>query len=191
VNLQKMPVDYIAITGHKGLLGPTGTGALYCKDPEKMTPLIQGGTGSKSDSFAMPDEMPDMLEAGTPNIAGIFGLNGALCTETKPGHSREQFRQLLLELRKLPRLELYTATDFNNQGPVFSLRHKNHDSSTLGLYLQENFGLETRIGLHCAPLAHQSLKTFPGGTVRFSLSVFHRQIELEYLRNALTEADKL
>ena len=166
-------IDYIALTGHKGLLGPTGTGGLYMKDTSGIIPLTAGGTGSRSDSFETPDFLPDRFEAGTHNIAGIFGLYGALSSPAEPGHSRDEFIDLMKSIAAVPGLRIHAAPDVQQQGEVFSVTADFASSSELGTALYEGSGIETRVGLHCAPLAHETAGTFPEGTLRIAPSVYH------------------
>ncbi len=177
-------IDFVAFTGHKGLLGPTGTGGLFLAGG--LAPLIEGGTGSRSESSAMPDFLPDKLEAGTPNIAGIFGLRAALLHRPAPAHSREDFLDLLHACQSLPGLKVQSAAAVEDQGELFSLTATAMDPSTLGSRLYEEFGIETRLGLHCAPLAHRRVGTFPSGTVRISPSIYHRRQDFEMVVAALT-----
>ena len=178
-------IDYTSFTGHKGLLGPTGTGGLYLRDPATVTPLIFGGTGSRSDSFEMPAAVPDRFEAGTPNVAGIHGLYAALTEEVQPLHSAADFAGLIEEISRLPGCTVYRAYDPALQGPLFSIAHESIDCGTLARELDERFNIETRSGLHCAPLAHATLGTFPRGTVRIAVSPFHAVDDFQYLLASL------
>ncbi|MBI9109147.1 MAG: aminotransferase class V-fold PLP-dependent enzyme [Spirochaetales bacterium] len=188
INADKWNIDYLAFTGHKGLLGPTGTGGLFMKDCESLRPLINGGTGSKSDSWETPSFMPDKFEAGTPNISGIFGLFGALTTVPEPRHSRDDFFRLLDGAADIPGIQVQASPDRTRQGEVFSITADFASPSEIGRMLYEDFGMETRIGLHCAPLAHSSIGTFPGGTVRLAPSVYHSPADLDRLLYALGSA---
>ena len=179
-------IDFVAFTGHKGLLGPTGTGGLYLGG-QHLNPLIEGGTGSRSESSAMPGFLPDRFEAGTPNIAGLYGLRAALLHRPVPAHTREDFLGLIRAIRQLPGLSVQAALVEEHQGELFSITAGSMDSSTLGLRLYERYGIETRLGLHCAPLAHRRIGTFPSGTVRISPSVYHSPRDLALLLAALTE----
>jgi cysteine desulfurase family protein len=178
-------IDYLTFTGHKSLLGPTGTGGLYMKNSSLITPLINGGTGSRSDSWETPSFMPDRFEAGTPNIAGIFGLYGALTCRPEPRHSRETFLKLLDETAAIPGIRLHCAPEQNLQGEVFSITLDAANPSDFGMALYEDFGIETRIGLHCAPLAHKTIGTFPDGTVRIAPSIYHDDSDFSRLLDAL------
>ena len=178
-------IDFAAFTGHKGLLGPTGTGGLFINNPELVTPLIYGGTGSKSESYEMPSLLPDKYEAGTPNLTGIYGLFGALKERPEPRHEPGDLLDLLQEAAQIPHLRIYRAYDSKAQGPLFSISHDEHDCGRIAEVLFSTHGIETRSGLHCAPRAHQTLGTFPSGTVRFSPSPYHSRKDFEYLLDAL------
>ncbi|HOP39898.1 MAG TPA: aminotransferase class V-fold PLP-dependent enzyme [Geobacteraceae bacterium] len=182
-------IDFLAFTGHKALFGPTGTGGLYLRDPASVEPLIYGGTGSSSESFDMPDFLPDRFEAGTQNVAGIFGLLAALENPAERRHSREELRRFVEALKGLPSVRVFCAERFEDQGNVISLVRAGSDPATLGHMLYEEFGIETRIGLHCAPLAHRTLGTFPSGTLRLGVSPYHSADDfcycLESIRSCL------
>lgn len=178
-------IDFLAFTGHKSLLGPTGTGGAFIRDTGQIEPLIFGGTGSGSDSLLMPSILPDRFEAGTPNITGIHGLNAALKNRPEARHSREDFRELLKEVKKNLDYQVRCAGDFAHQGKLFSVVHRRKSGSELALAFYEKYGIECRAGLHCAPLAHRHLGSFPGGDCRFSLSPYHTPEELEFLARAI------
>ena len=190
VRIDRWRIDYLAFTGHKNLLGPTGTGGLFVGPAGSLEPLAYGGTGSRSASFEMPPFVPDRFEAGTPNIAGIFGLLGALRNRPNPAHSEEDFHWLCTQVRQLPDITFYGASDFGHQGSVFSINHSSRDCSAIGAQLSEDFGLEARVGLLCAPLAHQTIGTFPTGTVRIAPSVYHTRADFEFLLDALTKISR-
>jgi len=178
-------LDYIAFTGHKSLLGPTGTGGLFIWENRNIQPLIEGGTGSFSESAESPDFMPDRFEGGTHNIAGIFGLKAALLNKPAPQHSIEDFINLIELLRGLPNYELYSPSDIRSNKTCFSINHKSLNCSELGIKLHEKFGIECRVGLHCSPLAHKFLGTFPKGTLRISVSDFHTPEDFLFLADAI------
>lgn len=191
LSLEEWNIDFAAFTGHKGLLGPTGTGGLYMKNSSMVKPLIYGGTGSRSESFEMPDFAPDKFEAGTPNTAGIFGLLGALKEYPVPSHDAIDIIRLIEEIKKISELRILCSNNPHSQGPLFSISHVNYSCSRVADLLFSKYGIETRSGLHCAPLAHQTLGTYPAGTVRLSLSPYHNREDLEYLLEALSSLNKL
>ena len=177
--------DYVAFTGHKALLGPTGIGGLFIRDKESLKPLIEGGTGSNSESIDTPLFMPDKFEAGTLNVAGVFGLRAALKKRPDDCHSKSDFFGLIDQLSRLPDLELYCSSNRDFQGELFSINHKQMDCSSFGQVLYESYGIETRVGLHCAPKAHKHIGSFPEGALRISPSVYHRPEDFEYLIDSI------
>lgn len=185
VRIDQTGLDYVIFTGHKGLLGPTGTGGLFVKNAEALSPLIYGGTGSRSESLDMPPFTPDRFEAGTPNIAGIFGLGAALENKPVPRHTADDFKEMLNEIDAMQQWHIVKAESFDVQGELFSLVHENLSSSQAGRALYESFGIETRTGLHCAPLAHKTLGTL-AGTVRISPGPYHSVGDFEHLVRALS-----
>ena len=174
VEQDRLQADFIAMPGHKGLLGPQGTGILLCG--RDGAPLLQGGTGSNSREQAMPDALPDRHEAGTHNVPGIAGLSAGL-EFVLPRRARierierELMGQLVAGLRRSPDLELFFDPTGANQCGVLSLRSRSIDCETLAQRLGEK-GVAVRGGLHCAPLGHESGGTLETGTVRLSLSPF-------------------
>lgn len=189
IMVEEWGIDYLAFTGHKALLGPTGTGGFYARNPELIRPLLYGGTGSRSESLEMPDFLPDRFQAGTPNIAGIYGLLAALENRPEPQHSSSDFKQLLDQIREIEGITLWCADDFENQCEVFSITHRDLNSSELSWRLFQDHSIETRPGLHCAPLAHETLGTMPVGTCRISLSPYHTKEDLDYLVDCLKKLE--
>lgn len=185
INATRDCLDFVAFTGHKGLLGPTGSGGFYVAEPDLLSPLFHGGTGSNSDSYEMPESMPDRFQPGTPNLVGIAGLFGALNANVVKQHAKEDFKTLLKSAKNINKLECYYALNINNGGEVFSFRVKNENPGITAHKLFSQFGIETRSGLHCAPLAHKTLGTVPSGLVRVSFSPYHSTTDLEYLIKVL------
>jgi len=179
--------DYIAFTGHKGLLGPSGIGGFFVRQPNTLKPFIYGGTGSFSDRFEMPPFLPDKFEAGTPNIVGIAGLLGALENTPQPTHSHEDLLRLISEVAKIDGINILKAKELNQQGNLFSFWHTSIKPSAIAQYLYEQHHLEVRQGLHCAPMAHQFYGTMPEGTVRIALSPYHTSQDIDYLINAISQ----
>lgn len=185
--LDEWQVDAAFFTGHKSLLGPTGIGGFMTRKASETSPLIYGGTGSNSHSFEMPEELPDKFEAGTPNMVGIAGLLAAIDNKPEALHTRKDFYDLLDKIRSNKKLTIFCAGSKEDQGEVFSITHKSLLPSELSVKLYTEWGIETRQGLHCAPLAHQHLGTFPNGTVRFSLSPYHTREDLDKLSEILLQ----
>jgi cysteine desulfurase family protein len=192
VDLARDPIDALALTGHKSLYGPTGTGALYLREPERVEPLLRGGTGSRSESEEQPDFPPDKFEAGTLNVPGFAGLEAGVRYVRHQGPRSLRDRQgALLErligaLRGLPGVRLYGPCDPSRQLAVLSFTAEGHDPGRLAHELDRREIL-CRPGLHCAPRAHRTLGTFPQGTVRFSLSPFNTETEVDAAAAALGE----
>lgn len=180
-------IDAVAFTGHKGILGPAGTGGLFLRDPARVAPLVHGGTGSRSDSYDMPADAPDRFEAGTPNLVGIAGLAAALAHPLSPRHTREDFIALLDELAALPGVRVLRALDPAAQGPLAAFTMEPRDPAEIGDALARDHGIEVRVGLHCAPLAHRTLGTFPRGAVRIAPSPLHTVADFRHLLSALRE----
>jgi cysteine desulfurase family protein len=190
IDLDSWGIEFASFTGHKSLLGPTGTGGFYVKNPEIIDPLLVGGTGSKSESFEFPEYMPDKFESGTPNIAGIFGLLGALENKPLAGYSNSELLSFISEIEKLDSYKVYVAIDKKNQGKVFSINSDSLTCAELCQILSEKYNISTRAGLHCAPLAHKTLGTYPDGALRISPSVYHTADDFNCLLSALHEIKK-
>lgn len=184
INLDSLGIDFFACSGHKGLLGPQGTGLIYIKNKDLLNPTVAGGTGSLSDSAYQPDFMPDKFESGTPNIIGIAGLaEGCRYLLNHGVESVFEYDKKLLEiffneLSGISGIKIYGLEGIDNHTAVLSVNIEGMDSSQVGAVLEEKYGLQTRIGLHCAPLAHKTLNTFPHGTVRFSWGWATREREI-------------
>lgn len=182
VEFDGLDCAFAAMPGHKGLLGPQGTGVLLCGKTKPRT-LLEGGTGSESERLDMPEHLPDRLEAGTHNMPGIAGLlAGARWVREKTtaallGHEKRLLNQFLNELRGYPDIRLYNSEDERFQAGVVSLQFENMDCEDVARELGEN-GIAVRAGLHCAPLAHQTAGTLRRGTVRFSFSPFNTEKEV-------------
>ena len=182
-----LPLDFAAlglsalsVPGHKGLMGPQGIGALLLRRDfaERLAPWANGGTGSASDTEFPPPYMPDRFEPGTPNLPGIYGWEAALeylqsvTVERVRAHDQELTARFLGGVRGLPGVALLGPDSLEGRVGVFSLDFPGQDNAQVAFRLEEEFGILTRCGLHCAPAAHRTLGTFPRGTVRFSLGWF-------------------
>ena len=191
LNTAQDGIDFLCFTGHKGLLGPTGTGGIVFGDHidiEKIRPLIYGGTGSLSDSYEQPVFMPDHFESGTQNVCGLAGLNAGIRWIEENGFEKlnKKCRDLISKLRvglnNIPDVLCYSG-----EGHVLSVTINGKDYGSAAMDLEENYGIMTRIGLHCAPLAHKTLGTFPNGTIRFAVSPFTTEDEIEICIQACRE----
>ncbi len=187
IELQKWGVAMFAFTAHKGLLGSTGVGGFYIREGIEINPLIYGGTGSRSESFDMPNFLPDMYEAGTPNIVGILGLLGALKNKPKANHSFQDFLEFKNSVGELNGVVIKDAISQRNQGELFSFYHKVLTNSEIASALFDRFKIEVRSGLFCSPLAHQTLKTFPSGLVRVAPSPYHTSADFDYFCQSLQQ----
>ena len=199
-----LPIDFsglglaaLCVPGHKGLLGPQGIGALLLNRSfaEQLQPIVSGGTGSASDSEEQPDFLPDKFESGTMNLPGIFGLHAALAFIKKIGieniNKKEQEQtQELLSLLKPLNVKIVGPCDAAKQVGVVSLDFTNLDNGDAAFQLEQQFGIMTRCGLHCAPNAHKTLGTFPRGTVRLSLGYFTTAEDLKRVAKAVGELSK-
>lgn len=186
VDFQALGAAFIAMPGHKGLYGPQGTGLLLCG--REAEPLLEGGTGSESLNQSMPDFLPDRLEAGTHNIAGIAGLLEGLRYLQRRGidsvaaHEQRLIQMLGRGLSAIPGVQVFQADQPGTQAGVLSFRVEGWDCEELGELLG-NRGYALRAGLHCAPLAHQTAGTLETGTVRASVSAFNQEWEIrQFLR---------
>lgn len=177
--------DFIAFTGHKGLLGPTGTGGFYVRQPQKLQPLTTGGNGVHSHTTDMQYEMPDRFIAGTPNTLGLVAWATAMKHIPQYRISQNDLQAVLREIEQLHGIKLLRSLHPEHQGYLFSMIHTTMSPAFVGDTLRERYGILTRNGLHCAPLAHRTLGTLPHGAVRFSLSPYHSLQDMEYLIKSL------
>ncbi|MEG0379042.1 MAG: aminotransferase class V-fold PLP-dependent enzyme, partial [Eubacterium sp.] len=184
--------------GHKGLRGPQGIGGIVFTErmAGAVSPLIEGGTGSVSDSMTMPSFMPDRFEAGTLNLPGIYGLNAALSyleeVDEKSLHKKEQqLTAAFIEgIKNNDALTLIGSDRVENRCPVVSITCESRDLSEIAFELDRDYGIMTRVGLHCAPVAHRTLGTYPNGTLRFSFGPDNTFEEIEETLKALTQIVK-
>lgn len=189
IDFSNLGAAFVAMPGHKGLYGPQGTGLLLCGSMTAK-PLMEGGTGSESMNQSMPLFLPDRLEAGTHNIAGIAGLLEGLRYLRRRGidsvYSHEQNLIGILgeELKKLPGVEVFSSKSLEKQTGVLSFRIKGCDCEEMGERLGDA-GFALRAGLHCAPLAHETAGTLDTGTIRASVSIFNTESEVLQLAAAL------
>lgn len=178
IDVQQMQIDVLCFTGHKGLLGPQGTGGLYVREGLDIRPLKTGGTGSESHQLTQPTQMPDRLEAGTLNSHGIAGLHAAVNYLLDYGvdqiqqHERELTAYFYNGIKDLANVTCYGPMQATYRCPIITLNIGSVDSSIISDRLLSDFDIATRSGAHCAPLAHDALGTTKQGAVRFSLSHF-------------------
>jgi cysteine desulfurase family protein len=198
IDVAEMNIDLMAFTGHKSLLGPSGTGGLYIREGlEKIIePICVGGTGSRSEVEEQPDFLPDRFEAGTPNMAGIAGLKAGVEFVLSNGINQikvkeENLVKMFIEgVRDLPGIILYGQTSADRRIPVVSFNIAGMDPGIVALELDERFNIMLRSGLHCAPCAHKTIRTYPSGTVRFSFSYFNTKEQIIKSIEALKQINK-
>ncbi|HSV72312.1 MAG TPA: aminotransferase class V-fold PLP-dependent enzyme [Chthonomonadales bacterium] len=186
-------VDLLAFTGHKSLFGPQGTGGLAVgPGVEKVVePLIRGGTGSRSDSEHQPDWLPDRYESGTPNAVGLAGLGAGVQfvlsrgVEAIRAHEEELMVRLIEGLRAIPGVTLYGRSNARDQVAVLSFNIAGIAPSEVALRLDEQYDIQCRPGLQCAPIAHRTVGTFPVGTVRVSPGYFTTGEEVDVVVRAV------
>jgi cysteine desulfurase family protein len=189
IDLEKTPFDFLAITGHKHLFGPQGTGALIIKNADEVSSFMRGGTGSLSEKTVHPDFPPDKFEAGTLNTPGYAGLTAGIRFILDEGleniieREHHLVQYLIKKLAEIDEVKIY-APDADRVATV-SFNMEGATASDVAHYLDAKWGICARSGLHCAPEAHKTLKTFPQGTVRFSLSCFNTMQEIDIAINAL------
>lgn len=196
MDVQEMKIDLLASSGHKGLMGPHGTGLLYVNDRVKLKSWREGGTGGDSLSIFQPDFLPTQLEAGTHNLVGIAGLGAALdyLAEETTQKIREQetilLTKLLKNLSEIPEVTLYGTLDIAKKVGVQAFSIKGYSSDEVATILDEHFDIAVRGGLHCAPLLHQALGTVDNGLVRVSIGAFNTLEEIESFILAIKEIVK-
>jgi cysteine desulfurase family protein len=196
VNVSRLPIDLLACAGHKGLLGPLGTGLLYLRPgvEEQLESLRQGGTGTNSEDDQQPARLPEKYESGNPNVLGLYGLEAALAWLEERGvpqvrqHEIDLTARLLEGLRSIPRLRVYGPQAVEKRVGVVSLTIDGLEPQEVAAVLDESFGIETRAGLHCAPGVHRALGTLMGGgTLRLSPGVFTTEAHIDQAVRALRE----
>ena len=192
IDVKKMNIDILAFPGHKGLLGPQGTGGLYINDSLDIDSIFQGGTGSESSSMIQPDTWPDKFESGTVNAPGVIGLGTGIKYIMEKGmenirhHEEELTQHFIEEVKRIEGIKLYGPLT-NSQGPVVSLNVRDIDSSEISYILDNEYNIAVRPGLHCAPLGHRTIGTTNQGTVRFSFGIFNTHEEIEIGVKALRD----
>jgi cysteine desulfurase family protein len=193
IDVEEQKIDILAFTGHKGLLGPQGTGGLYIRPGIEVRPLIEGGTGSLSEQVVQPDFFPDHLESGTPNTPGLAGLGAGVGYLFQMGidrirrHEQELTNLLLRGLQEIGNVDLYGPCDSSRQMAVVSFNLINLDCGELSFILDQKYGIITRSGLHCAPLAHRTIGTIDKGACRLSPGWFNTADEIEKVIRAVSE----
>ncbi len=185
MNMERMGIDVLCFTGHKGLYGPQGTGGVCVRPGLSIRPLKVGGSGIHSFDREHPSEMPAALEAGTLNGHGIAGLGAAarwlLETGVEQTRAREQalLRRFVDGVKEVEGVTLYGNPDLDRRTGIQSLNIRDYDSARVADWLYEDYGIAVRGGAHCAPLMHEALGTREQGAVRFSFSYFNTEAEAD------------
>lgn len=192
IDMTASHIDALAFTGHKGLRGPQGTGGFLVTEElaQQMEPLISGGTGSVSHTEEIPDFLPDRFEPGTPNLPGIYGLHEALLflksqNYMQTSYEKEEaltsyFLQQLFALDDTEKhIRVIGKKDLTGRNAVVSIQTPEIDMAQVAWQLDSEYGIMTRVGLHCAPNAHKTLGTYPAGTIRFSFGSENTKEELD------------
>ena len=193
IDVQKMNIDVLCFTGHKGLLGPQGTGGMYVREGLAVRPLKVGGSGIKTYSKTHPSEMPTALEAGTLNGHGIAGLHAALGYLEEEGidNIRAREQELMWKfyeaVKEIPNVKVYGDFSSKNRCAVVTLNIGDYDSSEVSDALLMDYNISTRPGGHCAPLMHEALGTVDQGAVRFSFSHYNTDEDVETAIRAIRE----
>ena len=193
IDVQRMNIDILCFTGHKGLLGPQGTGGLYVREGIEIRPLLSGGSGVQTYLRSHPPQMPTVLEAGTLNGHGIAGLGAAVKYLQETGldtiRQKEQalMRSFYEAVREIPGITVYGDFSSMDRCAIVSLNVRDYDSGEVSDALSESYGIATRPGAHCAPLMHRALGTVDQGAVRFSFSHFNTEEEIKIAVSALQE----
>lgn len=195
IDIERDNIGILAFTGHKGLLGPQGIGGFIIKDEytTSLIPVNVGGSGSQSDSDTMPDFLPDKYEAGTLNLPGIIGLHHAVSYLNEEGiekiHTKElELAQYFIEnIQDIDDLSIITDSNLKNCCAIVSISFSKVDNAEVAFRLDDEYGIMTRCGLHCAYKAHQTLNTYPQGTIRFAFGYWNTFEEIDVAVKAIKE----
>ena len=194
LDVQALPIDLVAFPGHKSLLGPTGTGGLYVGERAGMIRSFrEGGTGSASESIEQPDQLPFRLEAGTANVFGIAGLAAGVKFVRERGlsaimaHEQSLNDRLWQGLSAVEGVALYGPSDPAARTSVVSFNLRGWEPTDVGAILDASFDIAVRPGLHCAPLAHRTVGTFPTGTIRMSCGLFNTTEDIDAAIAAISQ----
>jgi cysteine desulfurase/selenocysteine lyase len=193
IDMTECNISFLSFTGHKGLFGPTGTGGICVSDDAEITGTIYGGTGVRSAVPYHLEEYPYRLEAGTLNLAGIAGLSAGLGWITKKGieniyaHEMELLGMLQEGLSEIKGIKIWGTKKLEKRVATMSVTLENYDAQDVGTILDVDYGIQTRTGLHCAPLIHEFHGSVPRGTVRFSAGPFNTREHIETAIKAVRE----
>ncbi|HEU5138736.1 MAG TPA: aminotransferase class V-fold PLP-dependent enzyme [Bacillales bacterium] len=193
IHMKEMGIDMLAFSGHKGLLGPQGTGALLVRSGIKLEPYIHGGTGSHSEDIDQPEQLPERFESGTLNTPGIAGLLAGLKEIKKIRmasiyeHESELTSYCVRGLKEIDGVRVFDEDSGVERLAVISFRIDNVDVQETAIVLDQHYDIAVRAGLHCTPLAHESIGTMDGGTVRVSFGPYNTKEEIDQFLRAVEE----
>jgi selenocysteine lyase/cysteine desulfurase len=195
IDVQALGADFVAFPGHKGLLGPLGTGVLYVRPgmENKLPTMKEGGTGTVSERPFQPQTMPDKYETGSHNAIGLAGLSAGVAWLLERGVSElrkhdERLCELFMELtERVENLTVYGPRDVAHRAGIFSVNVGGLGPDKLAAALEEDFGLCTRAGVHCAPLAHKTIGAYPAGACRLSFGAFTTEDHVRRAAAAIAE----
>ncbi len=193
IDVQEMAIDLLAFPGHKALLGPTGTGALYVGPRAQLRAWREGGTGGDSSNETQPRELPHFLEGGTPNVLGVAGLAAGIRYVQEQGmerihkHEVDLTQRLRFRVQEIGGYKVFGHADPSQRVGALSFRSEALPPAEIGGILDQAFDVAVRPGLHCAPYIHRSIGTFPEGTVRASPGAFSTNEDIDHLARALAE----
>lgn len=193
IDVEDMHIDFLAFTGHKGLMGPQGVGGFYAKPGINPRPFIYGGTGVHSMKMRQPEIWPEAMESGTRNVPGIAALGAGVEFILNEGIEQIRSHEILLMntllegLESIPGVSIIGPLDPSKRAGLVSCIFNNHTPEVVSFKLDQNYGIMTRAGLHCAPLAHETAGTLESGALRLSLNYFQTESEVRTLLSALEE----
>ncbi|MFS1510952.1 aminotransferase class V-fold PLP-dependent enzyme [Chengkuizengella sp. SCS-71B] len=193
IDVEKMGIDILAFPGHKGLLGPQGTGGIYIHSSIEIEPLIHGGTGSQSEKIEQPTVRPDRYESGTQNTPGIAGLKEGvsfvLNESVEKIHAKEwNLTQRLMEgFLKIPKVKILGPRLGDNKTGITSFNIEGMEASNVAFILDKNYNIAVRSGFHCSPLAHETVGTLEDGAIRASVGYFTTDEEIDFILKAVKE----
>lgn len=198
IDVKEQNIDVLAASGHKGLMGPQGTGLLYVREGIELSTQIEGGTGSKSKEVSQPKDSPEGYEAGTLNSPGIIGLGAAIALIEKIGidviaaHEMRMAERLREMLRNIPGVMIYGPQDANKRTAVVAVNIEGEDSEKIALQLNDEYGIAVRAGFHCSPLAHKTIGTERSGCIRICPGFYTGERDIARTAEAFMEicADK-
>ena len=195
IDVLDLGIDMLTFSGHKGLMGPLGTGGLYISEDINLEPLVVGGTGSMSESFTQPEIMPDMLHSGTQNMPAIAALGKGVEFVKKHRQEIEEKEKSLAvnfieEILNIDGVKVY-GNIYNDRNATVAFNIKDIDCIRVARVLEEEFNIQLRAGLHCAPLAHKALKTEKTGCVRASFGFFNKTNDVKKIVSAINKIAKI